>query len=100
MFTIILSMYRLFETFYNKIIETNHKDITENAERIAKIKTHSEIHGEKRKFLGVVAGMVFDDNEKAFALKNGFYVIEPSGETFNITPPEGQPREWYNDLAV
>jgi len=70
------------------------EDITEHAERIAKVKTHSEIHGEKRKFLGAVAGMVFNDNEKAFAMKNGFYVIEPSGETFNITPPEGQPREW------
>ena len=70
------------------------EDITEHAERIAKVKAHSEIHGEKRKFLGAVAGMVFNDNEKAFALKNGFYVIEPSGETFNITPPEGQPREW------
>jgi hypothetical protein len=70
------------------------EDITEHVERIAKVKTHSEIHGEKRKFLGAVAGMVFNDNEKTFALKNGFYVIEPSGETFNITPPDGQPREW------
>ena len=24
----------------------------------------------------------------------GFFVIEPSGETFNIIPPEGQPKEW------
>jgi hypothetical protein len=40
--------------------------------------------------------MVMSDNEKAFAFKNGFYVIEPSGETFNITAPEGiySPREW------
>jgi hypothetical protein len=31
-----------------------------------------------------------------FAMKNGFYVIEPSGETFTITVPEGiySPREW------
>jgi len=29
-------------------------------------------------------------------MKNGFYVIEPSGETFSITAPEGEysPREW------
>jgi hypothetical protein len=29
-------------------------------------------------------------------LKNGFYVVEPSGETFIITAPEGiySPREW------
>jgi hypothetical protein len=38
--------------------------------------------------------MVF--NEKAFAMKNGFYVLEPSGETFTITEPNGDnsPREW------
>lgn len=33
-------------------------------------------------------------NEKVFALENGFFVIKPSGETFNITPSEGQPIEW------
>jgi hypothetical protein len=40
--------------------------------------------------------MVFNDNEKAFAMKNGFYVLEPSGETFIITEPNGDnsPREW------
>jgi hypothetical protein len=29
-------------------------------------------------------------------MKNGFYVIEPSGDTFTITKPEGKyhPREW------
>jgi hypothetical protein len=36
------------------------------------------------------------ESEKIFALKNGFYVIEPSGETFTITAPEGvySVREW------
>jgi hypothetical protein len=33
-------------------------------------------------------------NEKDYALKQGFYVIEPSGETFNITPPPNKPKEW------
>ena len=33
---------------------------------------------------------------KTFAFKNGFYVIEPSGEIFAITAPEGAytPQEW------
>jgi hypothetical protein len=34
------------------------------------------------------------DNVKEYVLKQGFYVIEPSGETFSITPPKGQPKEW------
>jgi len=40
--------------------------------------------------------MVFNDNEKTFAMKNGFYVIEQSGDNFNITAPEGvySPGEW------
>jgi hypothetical protein len=61
-----------------------------------KVKFHSNIHGDKRKYLGAIAGMVFNDNEKEFALKCGLYVIEPSGETFIITAPEGKytPREW------
>jgi UDP-N-acetylenolpyruvoylglucosamine reductase len=72
------------------------EDVTEHIERMEKVKFHSNIHGDKRKYLGAIAGMVFNDNEKEFALKCGLYVIEPSGETFIITAPEGKyaPREW------
>jgi hypothetical protein len=72
------------------------EDITEHIERMEKVRRHANLHGDKRKYLGAVAGMVFNDNEKIFAMKNGFYVIEPSGETFIITAPEGEysPREW------
>jgi hypothetical protein len=40
--------------------------------------------------------MVMKGNVRDFALKNGFYVVEPSGDTFNIIKPEGEyhPREW------
>ena len=70
------------------------EDIIEHMERMKKIRAHADLHGDRRIFYGAVAGMVFNDNEKAFAMKNGFYVIEPSGETFIITPPQGQPKEW------
>jgi len=80
------------------IVEVKSKpsteDITDHIERMAKVKAHAQKNGDTRKFLGAVAGMVFKDNEKAFAMKNGFYVIEPSGKTFKIIPPDGQPREW------
>jgi hypothetical protein len=81
------------------IVEVKSKpttaDITEHVERMEKVKAHADLHGEKRKFLGAVAGMVFNENEKTFAMKCGFYVVEPSGETFTITAPEGNsPREW------
>jgi hypothetical protein len=60
------------------------EDVTEHLERMEKIRRHADLHGDKRVFLGAIAGMVMDDNAKLFALKNGFYVIEPSGETFEI----------------
>ena len=82
------------------IVEVKSKpsteDITEHIERMKKVRRHADLHGDKRIFLGAVAGMVFNKNEKIFAMKNGFYVIEPSGDTFNITVPEGEysPKEW------
>jgi hypothetical protein len=68
----------------------------ENAFFMEKVKTHAGLRGDRRKYLGAVAGTIFNDNEKTFAMKNGFYVIEPSGETFTITAPQGEysPREW------
>jgi hypothetical protein len=82
------------------IVEVKSKltidDITDHIERMEKVKAHADLHDDKRKFLGAIAGMVMSESEKTFALKNGFYVIEPSGETFTITVPEGiySPREW------
>jgi predicted AAA+ superfamily ATPase len=72
------------------------EDITEHVKRMEKIRAHADTHNDQRKFLGAIAGMVFNDNEKEFAMKNGFYVIVPSGKTFTITVPEGDysPREW------
>ena len=71
-------------------------DIIYHKERMEKIRAYADLHNDKRKFFGAIAGMVFNENEKKFALKNGFYVLEPSGEAFIITAPEGDysPREW------
>jgi hypothetical protein len=82
------------------IIEVKNKltteAVTEHVERMNKVRLHADLHGDKRIFLGAVAGIVMDDNAKAFALKNGFYVLEPAGDIFAIIPPEGEyiPREW------
>jgi hypothetical protein len=82
------------------IVEVKSKptteDITDHIERMGKVRAHADLHNDNRKYLGAVAGMVFNENGKTFAMKNGFYVIEPSGETFTITEPKGDysPREW------
>ena len=74
----------------------NTKDIIRHIERMKKVRTHADLHNDNRIFLGAVAGMVMKDNIKTFVLEKGFYLIEPSGEEFFITVPEGEysPREW------
>jgi hypothetical protein len=82
------------------VVETKVKpsaaDINEHIERMEKLRGYADSRNDKRKYLGAVAGAVFGDSEKTYALKKGFYVIEPSGDTFNIIEPmgDGLPREW------
>lgn len=82
------------------IIEVKSKpkteDITAHIKRMEKVRAHADIHNDKRKYLGAIAGMVFKKEEKTFAMEKGFFVIEPSGDSFIITAPEGiySPREW------
>lgn len=82
------------------IVETKTKpkieDIDDHIERMEKLRRHADLHNDKRVYLGAMAGVVFGKSEKTYALKKGFYVLEPSGETFAITVPEGSyhPHEW------
>ena len=69
-------------------------DINDHIERIEKVRLYSSMRGDTRKFLGAVAGMVIHDSERNYALKTGFYVLEPSGETFKIIAPPGPAHEW------
>jgi hypothetical protein len=70
------------------------EDVKDHIKRLEKMRTYANLHGDKRAFLGAVAGVVMTPIVKEYALGQGLYVIEPSGETFNITPPHGNPKEW------
>jgi hypothetical protein len=74
----------------------NIGDIHDHIERMEKLRVYADLHHDKRVYLGAMAGVVFSESEKAYALRKGFYVIEPSGDTFRITKPEGKyrPYEW------
>ncbi|GHV86701.1 hypothetical protein AGMMS50230_23090 [Spirochaetia bacterium] len=82
------------------LVETKTKPTTEDVnghvERLKKMRTWADLKGDRRKFLGAIAGVVMTKNVKDYALQNGFYVIEPTGETFSITVPEGDytPKTW------
>jgi hypothetical protein len=62
--------------------------------RLEKMRKYADLHGDKRTFLGAVAGIVVTDEIRDYALSQGFYFIEYAGETFYITPPSGKPKEW------
>ena len=68
--------------------------INSHIERLEKMRRYADLRGDKRVFLGAVAGVVVTEEARNYALNQGFYLIEPTGENFTITPPPGKPREW------
>jgi hypothetical protein len=70
-------------------------DVREHLERMKKLRLYADGRGDKRKLLGAVVGAIASNEVKAFAVKNGFFVLEQSGDTIRISVPEGfKPKEW------
>ena len=69
-------------------------DINKHIIRLEKMRKYADLRGDKRYFLGAVAGIVVEDDEREYALSNGFFLIEPSGENFNISIPYDKPKKW------
>jgi hypothetical protein len=59
-----------------------------------KIRKHADEHGDKRQFMGAIAATITDEATRNYALKQGLFVIEPSGEDVKVTKPEKEPRVW------
>jgi hypothetical protein len=70
------------------------KDVKRHIQRLEKMRLIADSKGDTRTFLGAVAGAIITPEAKIHALEQGFYVVEPSGETFNIITPESKPKEW------
>ena len=71
-------------------------DVKDHIERMDKLRKYADAKGDTRKYFGALGGMVWGENERNYALKSGLYVIEPSGNTFDVIAPMGdcKPREW------
>ena len=69
-------------------------DINKHIARLEKMRKYADLRGDTRRFLGAVAGIVVEDDEREYALSQGFFLIEPTGENFFITPPHNEPKEW------
>jgi len=69
-------------------------DINDHNERLIKMRKYADLRGDKRTFLAAVAGITISDDAKEYALTQGFFLIEPTGEDFCIIPPYNKPKEW------
>ena len=71
-------------------------DINDHVGRLVKLRKYADAKGDMRKYMGAIGGMIFRDRERDHALKCGLYVIEPSGDTFDVIAPTGKyhPGEW------
>ena len=67
--------------------------INKHISRLKKMRKYAELHSDKRTFLGAVVGNVATDEVRKYALKQGFYVIEPVGANFNVALPDNQAKE-------
>jgi hypothetical protein len=72
------------------------EDIADHVQRMEKLRKRANSRSDKRHYLGALAGVVVSDSVKNKVLQNGFFVIVPAGDTFNIIKPEGcyRVREW------
>ncbi|MDR1306980.1 MAG: hypothetical protein LBK74_05360 [Treponema sp.] len=72
-------------------------DIDDHLDRMEKLRFRTNLRNDRRIYLGAVAGVVIDAGVQKYALRNGLYVLKPSGETFIVTEPAAEgcvPREW------
>ena len=74
--------------------ELTISDIKKHLIRLEKMRKYSDLRGDNRHFIGAVAGIIVKENEREYALEQGFFLIEPNGENFFITPPPDKPKEW------
>ena len=71
-------------------------DVRTHIERLEKYRRVADVKGDKRRFIGAVAGAVVEGEAQEFAHENGMYVIVQTGEAVEIVQtPEGfQTKEW------
>jgi hypothetical protein len=83
---------------YAVVVEVKTKltqaHIDEHVARLEKVRKNADLHDDKRKFLGAIGAAVVSPAERNYTLKQGFFLIEQSGENITITKPASMPREW------
>jgi hypothetical protein len=73
----------------------SHDDVDDHVKRMEALRRYADARNDKRVFHGAVAGAIMRDGIRDYIIKNGFYVIEQTGDTVTINTPEGfKARHW------
>ena len=72
------------------------KNVGRLKDKLEKFRLEADSKGDKRRFIGAVAGAVVEGDAREVAHENGMYVIVQSGKAMEILPvPEGfVARKW------
>jgi hypothetical protein len=69
-------------------------DVDDHIKRMEKMRAYADLHNDNRKFFAAIAATVLPKDVKTYALKQGFFIIEPSGESVKIVPPVSKAKYW------
>jgi len=73
----------------------NIADVRDHISRMKKLRRYADHRGEKRRYQGAIAGAIISDSVRSFILKQGFYLLEQTGDTMQINiPKDFVPSEW------
>ena len=68
-------------------------DVNEHIKRLKTLRNYADTHNDFRKYAGAAAGALINKNAKDYALENGIYVVEQTGDSVRIEAPE-KPAFW------
>jgi uncharacterized membrane-anchored protein YhcB (DUF1043 family) len=74
--------------------QANIDDVREHMDRMRKLRQYFALHHDTRRLYGALAAALIPGNVHDFALKQGFYVVQQSGDTVSVEAPQGEPRAW------
>ena len=75
--------------------KATQKDVKKHIERMQILRRYADLHNDKRQHYGAIAVAIINDSLRSFILKQGFYLIEQTGDTVKINVPKGFiPTEW------
>ena len=89
----------LVNTIYSVVVEVKNtlrqRDIDDHLDRLSKLQETPSRTIKGTTMYGAVAGMIVTDEVEAYAIKKGFYVIKPKGDSIEISNKENfKPKTW------